>query len=79
MKTFGKRPFDVSINHFYSRFLSISDKVVAWLVLDAFLMLQQVSKEIDGKLEYGMIDFLVVKIFDQDEKNAFNDFAIDGI
>jgi hypothetical protein len=43
MKTFGERPFDLSIHHFQTSFAAVSDEIVARLTLGLPLTLHYVS------------------------------------
>lgn len=51
------------VDHLDARLPAVGDEVVAGLLLHSLLLLEQVSEQGDGKLQNGMVGFLVIEIF----------------
>lgn len=79
MKAFGKWPFDCSIDHANTAFLSISDEVTVGLCLLKALMPHHFGQQLEGEFKQAMIQLLIIKVFGSDSQHSLHYLAADRV
>ena len=79
MKALRKRPLGRLVYHLYAGLFAVCDEVAVWLASLEPLVLHYFLQDLETQLEQAVVQFFIIKVFGDDGKYGFDDFAADGV
>lgn len=79
MKALRKRPLSRLVYHLYAGLFAVCDEVAVWLASLEPLVLHYFLQDLETQLEQAVVQFFIIKVFGDDGKYGFDDFAADGV